>query len=196
MEVPTPIRVCPAKRVQGEAAAALSLLRRPINALSVVLLAFVPSLLASVRFGSTPRLYFVVPLFLALAVVTVLDIRTKIIPDVVTLSAIAYALLAGTFFQVISFGGAALGALAGGGVVFLVAAISRGSVGGGDIKLAALVGAALGWKGVLTVLALSQLLAALIAVTLLVVRRAKTDEYFPVGAIISLCGIVMLLGTP
>jgi leader peptidase (prepilin peptidase)/N-methyltransferase len=138
----------------------------------------------------------VVPLFVTLAAITVLDRRTKIIPNVLTLPAIGYAVLAGTFFQAASFGGAMLGALARGGVVFSLAVISRGAVGGGDIKLAALLGAAIGWKSVLTVLALSQLLAALIAATLLLIHRAKTHEFFPIGAILPLLGIVMRLDAP
>ena len=89
-----------------------------------------------------------------------------------------------------------LGAVTGGGIVWLVAVVSRGAVGGGDIKLMGMLGAALGWKGALAVLAFSQVAAALVALTLLIAQRAKRRDLLPVGAIISILGIVMLLGGP
>jgi leader peptidase (prepilin peptidase)/N-methyltransferase len=134
------------------------------------------------------------PLLIALAVIIVLDLRTKVIPDVVTLPGIGYALALAGFVESPSLGPALLGGVAGGGIVFLIAVISRGAVGGGDIKLMAMLGAALGWKGAVAVLALSQVAAALVALGLLIARRAGRHDELPVGAIISLFGVVMLLG--
>jgi len=182
--------------MQNEAANALGLLRRPACATSVLLLALTSSVVACLRFGWTPRLWCLVPLFVALAVIIVLDLRTKIIPDVVTLSGIVYALVVAAFMESPSLSGAVLGAVVGGGIVLLLAVISHGAFGGGDIKLMGMLGAALGWNGAITVLALSQLAAALVALVLLILRRSDRHDFFPVGAIISLLGLVMLLGTP
>jgi Flp pilus assembly protein protease CpaA len=132
----------------------------------------------------------------ALAVIIVLDLRTKIIPDVVTLSGIVYALVVAAFMENPSLSGAVLGAVAGGGIVLLLAVVSRGAVGGGDIKLMGMLGAALGWKGAFAVLAFSQVAAALVALALLILHRARRRDTFPVGAIISLFGMLMLLGGP
>jgi leader peptidase (prepilin peptidase) / N-methyltransferase len=139
-------------------------------------------------------LWCLVPLLIALAVIIVLDLRTKFIPDVVTLPGIVYALAVNAFVQSPSLGQALLGAVVGGGIVFLIAVVSRGAVGGGDIKLMAMLGATLGWKGVLAVLAFSQVAAALVALGLLITRRAGRHDRLPVGSIISLLGAVMLLG--
>ena len=75
---------------------------------------------------------------------------------------------------------ALLGAVVGGGIVFLIAVVSRGAVGGGDIKLMAMLGAVLGWKGALAVLAFSQVAAALVAVGLLIAQRAGRRDVLPV----------------
>ncbi len=91
---------------------------------------------------------------------------------------------------------AVLGALAGGGVLLLLAVVSRGAFGGGDIKLMAMLGAALGWKGALVVLAFSQVAAALVALGLLIARQVSVRDSLPVGALISLLGAIMLLGAP
>jgi leader peptidase (prepilin peptidase) / N-methyltransferase len=179
---------------RDEAACALALLRRPVSVAGVLALTLTFSGIAFLRFGWTPRLWCLVPLLIALAVIIVLDLRTKIIPDVVTLPGIVYELALAGFGDSPSLGPALLGAAAGSGIVFLVAVISRGAVGGGDIKLMAMLGAALGWKGALAVLAFSQVAAALVALGLLIARRAGRRDVLPVGAIISLLGAVMLLG--
>jgi prepilin signal peptidase PulO-like enzyme (type II secretory pathway) len=177
-----------------QAARALALLRRPASVAAVLALALTFSAIAFLRFGWTPRLWCLMPLLIALAVIIVLDLRTKVIPDVVTLPGIGYALALAGFVESPSLGPALLGGVAGGGIVFLIAVISRGAVGGGDIKLMAMLGAALGWKGAVAVLALSQVAAALVALGLLIARRAGRHDELPVGAIISLFGVVMLLG--
>jgi leader peptidase (prepilin peptidase) / N-methyltransferase len=182
--------------MQGEAARALALLRRPVCLASVLALALTSTVIAFLRFGWTPRLWCLVPLFIALAIIMVLDLRTKVIPDVVTLPGIAYALVIATFTESPSLAGAVLGAVTGGGIVWLVAVVSRGAIGGGDIKLMGMLGAALGWKGALAVLAFSQVAAALLALTLLIAQRARRRDLLPVGAIISILGRVMLLGGP
>ena len=135
-------------------------------------------------------------MLIALAAIIVLAFRTKVIPDIVTLPGIVYALAVTPFVQSPSVGQALLGVVVGGGIVFLIAVVSRGAIGGGDLKLMAMLGAALGWKGALVVLAFSQVAAALVALGLLIARRAGRQDLLPVGAIISLLGAVMLLGTP
>jgi Flp pilus assembly protein protease CpaA len=91
---------------------------------------------------------------------------------------------------------AGLGALVGGGVVLLVALVSRGGMGGGDIKLMAMLGAALGWKGALIVLAFSQVVGAIIVLGVLVVRRRRPARHLPVGALIALFGAIFLVYSP
>jgi prepilin signal peptidase PulO-like enzyme (type II secretory pathway) len=182
--------------MRDEAARALALLCRPVCIASILALALNSCVIAFLRFDSTPRLWCLVPLLIGLAVITVLDIRTKIIPDILTLPGIAYGLLVAVFTESPSLPDALIGTVVGGGVVFVVAVVSRGAVGGGDIKLAAMLGAALGWRGVLAVLAFSQVAAAVVALALLITRRATWRDPLPVGAFISLIGAIMLLGAP
>jgi prepilin signal peptidase PulO-like enzyme (type II secretory pathway) len=181
-------------RAEDQTACALALLRKPSSAAAILALAPTFSAIAFLRFGWTPRLWALVPLLIALAIIIVLDIRTKVIPDAVTLPGIVYALAVAAVVKSPSIGQALLGAVVGGGIVFLIAVISRGAMGGGDIKLMAMLGAALGWKGALVALAFSQIVASLVALSLLIARRAGRHDLFPVGAIIAFLGVVMLLG--
>ena len=159
-------------------------------------LAFAFSVLAFGRFGWTPRAWGAVPLFIALALISVLDFRAKIIPDVIALPGLAYALALAATLKSPTMGEAVVGALAGGGAVLLVAVVSRGAIGGGDIKLMAMLGAALGWKWALAVLALSQAAALLVMLGLLIARRERVRGPLPVGAVIALLGAMVLVGRP
>src|SRR4029450_13716485 len=135
------------------------------------------------------------PLLIALALIVVLDLRSRIIPDVITLPGIAYALLLATGFRgKAGFGEGGLGCVAGGAMVLLFAIVSRGGIGGGDIKLTAMLGAALGWKGAFIAFALSQIAAGLVALILVIVRRWR--QPMPVGALIALFGAVVLVRRP
>lgn len=187
-----PARVC----VRQEAARAVALVREPLCTAGVLGLALASVAIAFMRLGWTARSWCLVPLLILLAMIAVLDLRTKILPDVLTLPGIAYALVIAALIETPTLPVAVLGAVVGGGIVFLVAVVSRGAVGGGDIKLAAMLGALLGWQSVLAVLALSQVAAALIAVILLIACRARKRDLFPVGAIISLLGMITLIGKP
>jgi leader peptidase (prepilin peptidase) / N-methyltransferase len=130
-------------------------------------------------------------------VIAVLDLRIRIIPDIITLPGLAYALgLAAVSAWNPTVIEAGLGALVGGGVVLLVAIVSQGGMGGGDIKLMAMLGAALGWRGALIVLAFSQVVGAIIVLGVLVVRRRRPARHLPVGALIALFGAIFLVYSP
>jgi prepilin signal peptidase PulO-like enzyme (type II secretory pathway) len=152
------------------------------------------AMLALRRFGVAPRWWQLLPLLGALALVVVLDLRIRIIPDIITLPGLAYALgLAALGVRSPTVVEAGLGALVGGGVILLVAIVSRGGMGGGDIKLMAMLGAALGWRGALAALAVSQAAGAIIVLGVLVVRRRRPARHVPVGALIALFGAVLLI---
>ncbi len=70
-----------------------------------------------------------------------------------------------------------LGLLAGGGPLLLIRWLSRGGMGGGDVKLAAAGGIWLGWQQSLAALALSSWIGGIAAVLLLISgRRNRKDE--------------------
>lgn len=150
-------------------------------------------LVALQRLGLTPRWLALLPLLIVLAAIIVVDLMTKTIPDVMTLPSMVYALV----FAAVSGGKVALlkaglGLLIGGGLLLLLAVVTRGGVGGGDIKLVALLGSALGWKPALIAFALSQLGGGVVLLYLLITGRAERRKTLPIGSLIALIGAGLL----
>ncbi len=113
-------------------------------------------------FGFSAKGIFYMALSSMLLVESVIDTRFQIIPDKITLPGILAGLLASTFFPSLQdekiwragFLQSLLGILLGGGILFLVATVGewffkKEAMGGGDLKLLAMIGAFTGWKGVL-----------------------------------------------
>jgi len=86
-----------------------------------------------------------------------------------------------------------LGIAVGGGIFFVIILASRGGMGGGDMKLSAMLGAFLGWKlGLLAVL-LGVLAGGGVACCLLALGRKGRKEAIPFGPFLALGGAITLL---
>jgi leader peptidase (prepilin peptidase)/N-methyltransferase len=103
-------------------------------------------------------------LFSLLMPITFIDIDHRIIPDELSLGGLAAGLLL-SFLPGGDWRGSVAGALLGGGILYATAYAYekvRGAegMGGGDIKLMAMIGAFLGWRGTLATIFLGALLGA------------------------------------
>lgn len=157
--------------------------------------------IAYLKFGLDWRLAGYLPFLWILLVISAIDFRHYIIPDLLSLPGIGLGLafgLVGTFmptFNLSVFGyddifavwpwlDSLMGLLLGGGLIWLSAwggekIFKQEAMGGGDIKLAAFIGAFMGWQAVLIALFLSFLLGTLAGVPLLLLGKLKkTTEVF------------------
>ncbi len=146
------------------------------------------------RFDLSPRLVPSALFVFALVVVSFIDLDHQIIPDVISLPGIVVGLL----FAVIGYGprplASACGILLGGGLLWAVAAgyhafTGREGMGGGDIKLLAMIGAFLGWPGVLVTLMVGSFTGALVGLTLMVARGTDSRVPIPFGPFLALGGL-------
>jgi leader peptidase (prepilin peptidase) / N-methyltransferase len=106
------------------------------------------------------------------------DARAYIIPDEFSLGGLVIGLLFSLAGGLSSFGTALLGAAVGFGVLWIVGTVGtwifkEEAMGGGDIKMMAMVGAFVGWPGVLLTIFLGALIGSLIFVPLLVAGQKK-----------------------
>lgn len=122
---------------------------------------------AAVRFGWSWQTLSVAVLYTLLLGIALTDARTYLIPDQFSLGGLALGLLLSLAPGGITPLNAALGALAGFALLYAVAvtgewAFRRPAMGGGDIKMMAMVGAFLGPVGVLLTVFLGALVGTLV----------------------------------
>jgi leader peptidase (prepilin peptidase)/N-methyltransferase len=88
---------------------------------------------------------------------------------------------------------AALGGAIGFVIFLLIALVSRGGMGWGDVKLAALIGLATGFPLVFLAIIMAAILGGIVAVALLIARKRGRREAIPFGPFLALAGMVTLL---
>ena len=125
----------------------------------------------------------------ALLVITFIDLDHQIIPDVISLPGIPLAILAGVFIlpdpflrgALLGWKNSVIGAALGFGLFYLIAVLSRGGMGGGDIKLMGMIGGMVGWKGVLLTTFSGSLFGALAGIGLMIFAGGGRKTKVPFG---------------
>jgi leader peptidase (prepilin peptidase) / N-methyltransferase len=148
-------------------------------------------------FGPTWTTVLYAILFSALLVVTGTDLTHKIIPNVVTLPGIVLGLIGGATVLPVGLINALLGVVIGGGILWALALASpyffgKEGMGGGDIKLLAMIGAFLGWKPALLTIMIGSLTGSVIGISLIALRFMKRDEYIPFGPFLVLGALLSM----
>jgi leader peptidase (prepilin peptidase) / N-methyltransferase len=110
--------------------------------------------------------------------ITMTDAREYLIPDEFTWGGLGLGLLFSLAAGLSGLGAALLGAAAGFGVLYLVGALGtwvfkEEAMGGGDIKMMAMVGAFVGWQGVLLTIFIGAFIGSLIFLPLLLAGQKK-----------------------
>jgi len=138
------------------------------------------------RFG--PTLTFIT-LFLfcsSLVVITFIDIEHQIIPDEISLPGIVLGFIFSFFLPWQTWLNSLLGILLGGGSLLLVAygyqwLTGKEGMGGGDIKLLAMMGAFLGWKSIPFIIFASSLVGSVVGVTMMLIQKKDSKLAIPFG---------------
>jgi len=132
-----------------------------------------------------------------LVIVTFIDLDHQIIPDVISLPGIVLGFVGSFLIPWVTWTDSIFGILLGGGSLFLVAAgyellTKNEGMGGGDIKLLAMIGAFLGWKAVLPIIFISSLLGTLVGVPLVLFKRDAGRLKLPFGPFLSASAVIWL----
>ncbi len=134
----------------------------------------------------------------ALVAITFIDLDHQIIPDVISLPGIPIGFACSFLVPWITWSESLIGILAGGGSLYLVAAgyellTKKEGMGGGDIKLLAMIGAFLGWQAVLPVIFFSSLIGSLVGVPIMLAKKADGRLAIPFGPFLALGAVIYLL---
>ncbi len=163
------------------------------------------------RYGLSYDFFIFIIFICGLIIATFVDIRHRIIPDEISVGGIILGFILtaikGFNLRPFSYGprpvfGSLLGIIAGGGIIYLTGKLfdfvyfkllkrppiqgETESMGGGDVKLLAMIGAFLGWQKVIFVFFLAPFFGAVIGIINLL---AKKDHTIPYGPFLSFAAI-------
>ena len=163
-----------------------------IEALTGFLFALV---LYNFSFSTATPVYWV--FVAALIVITFIDLDHQIIPDVISLPGIIVGFVCSFFVPWLTWIDSLLGVVIGGGILLAIAWIyekvaKREGMGGGDIKLLAMLGAFLGWKAVLPIIFVASLVGSLIGIPLMLLQKGDTKLAIPFGPFLAFAATVYL----
>lgn len=133
----------------------------------------------------------------SLIVITFIDLKLQIIPDIISLPGIIIGFICSSLLLPTGFINSLLGILVGGGSLFLVAYCYKKiagieGMGGGDIKLIAMVGAFLGWKAVIITIFAGSFIGAIIGTIAMLIQKKDTKYAIPFGPFLAFGAVFYL----
>jgi leader peptidase (prepilin peptidase)/N-methyltransferase len=176
--------------------------RKPISPryFLVELLAGILFLLLFRRFGFSPSFFVFAALVAGLIVATFVDFDFQIIPDEISVGGLGVGLIVSIIFpqihgmpsHLLGLRESLLGIVVGGGTLWVLGVVGdfifkKESMGGGDIKLLAMVGAFLGWKAALLCVPLASVFGAVVGV---IIKLRTKESVIAFGPYLSLAAIV------
>ncbi len=138
------------------------------------------------KFGPSWHLLVYLVFSYGLIVVAFIDLAHKIIPDLISLPGIVIGFTSSFLLSDITWLDSLLGILVGGGTLYLVTwgyylVTKRIGMGGGDIKLLAMIGAFMGWQAIPFIIFLSALTGSVIGILFIFIKGAGKDYQIPFG---------------
>lgn len=147
--------------------------------------------------------YFAYFLFLVvpLVVVSFIDLEHRIIPDVISLPGVLAGLLTRLAFAKGNWTEVGIDSLIGivVGVGFLCIVgygyeiiKKQEGLGGGDVKLAGMLGAFFGWKAIIFILLMSSLLGSVVGLIFVIIMKRDLKYAIPYGPFMSMAALIYL----
>ncbi len=150
------------------------------------------------RFGLSPAFGFGVLYSCIFILIFVIDFEHGLILNKIVYPSLVIALVINLVVSIVykawpvTFNGL-IGGAGGFVLFFLIVLISRGGMGFGDVKMAALIGLALGWQLGLVAILIGIIIGGLAAIVLLILRLKGRKQAIPFGPFLSVGAIAALL---
>ena len=164
----------------------------------VELLTATVAVLLFMKFHLSSQFFIMFALSCCLVVVSFIDLAHRIIPDIISLPGIPAGLLASFFLPGLDWIDSLLGILAGGGILYLVTwgyyLITRKvGMGGGDIKLLAMIGAFLGWQAIPFIIFISAAVGSVMGLIFILISKKGRHYQIPFGPFLALAAEIQIL---
>jgi leader peptidase (prepilin peptidase)/N-methyltransferase len=148
---------------------------------------------AYVTFGQTLNAIVAAIFLAALLAITMIDLEHQIIPDVISLPGILAGCIASLATGRVHWLDSILGIALGAGIITVILLVGtwwagQQAMGGGDIRLAAMLGAFLGWKVLIFSLFLASFLGGIIGLILLGTGLRGRKDPIPFGPFLAAGG--------
>ncbi|MGQ9695722.1 MAG: prepilin peptidase [Thermodesulfobacteriota bacterium] len=154
------------------------------------------------KFGPSPLFFSLLSFCAALVVITFIDLDHRIIPDIISLPGIAIGVILALTGISVPLKSSLLGLLVGGGSLFALAYVyeaitKREGMGGGDVKLLAMIGAWLGWPAVLFTLFFASLFGTIIGGMVMLIQKEGRYYAIPFGPFLAWAALAYIfIGPP
>ena len=160
------------------------------------------AVLIGLTFGASWQTLVLCPVAWALLALTMIDLDTQLLPDVITLPLLWAGLMVNSFAVIVPLSDALWGTVGGYLILWTVyhvfkALTGKEGMGYGDFKLLAALGAWLGWLMLLPMIILSSLVGLVLSVGFIALNKQDRSEPMPFGPSIAIAGLIaMLWGQP
>ncbi len=145
----------------------------------------------TLRFGVSWHALVYMILVSILVIATVIDLKLQIIPDRLTYPGMVAGFILAVFSLLpINWADAVLGGWVGSMILYVIALISQGGMGGGDIKFIAVIGLFLGWENTLLTLFLATFIGAIVGLGLMAVKGYGRKAKVPFGPFLALGALI------
>lgn len=140
----------------------------------------------------TPNKFYLTAAIFILALIIFTDFEQYVIFDKMLLP---FALIGGVeiFHLNLPLVERLIAAIIGGGIFLLLAILSRGGIGGGDIKLVAVLGIWLGVEKLLNVIIIAAIAGGIVAEILILAKKKDRKSYFAYGPYFALAAMYILI---
>lgn len=149
------------------------------------------------QWGISPTFFINIFLVSLLITISFIDLDFQIIPDILSIGGLVAGIIISFIRPDFRILDAVYGVLLGGGVLFIIAygyqlIAKREGMGGGDIKLLAMLGAFLGYKGVIFSLVGGSLIGTIVGIPVMLIKGQNSKYAIPFGPFLSLSALIYL----
>jgi len=156
------------------------------------------SALVAIKFGVSAETFFALIFTWALVSLTMIDAKTQLLPDNITLPLLWLGIIVNTSELYTSLESSVFGAVAGYLILWSIYKLfklvtGKEGMGYGDFKLLAALGAWMGWMMLPQIILLSSLVGAIIGVTMILVSKHDKSIPIPFGPYLAIAGWIAFI---
>jgi len=159
----------------------------------VELLTGVLFLIVFIKYYFSIKFWIYLLLISLLIAISFIDFKRQIIPNRITYLGIVIGLILSLLFDHITFIAALWGLLIPSGFLLLIAIITKGGMGVGDVKLAAMIGTYIGFKYTLIGIFIGSLFGSILGLGLIGLGIKERKDRIAFGPLIALGAVLMVL---